>query len=132
MLLSEILKDIIKNNININLIPIINNYKRNTYVLYSNIDITDGDTKNYIYSDIYLNNNNEYNVKICIFKNLNKDPKYRHGLRLIENNIDPDIEYTFSKKLTLREKRTNKKFKDIELSSNYTYNIDNWNIPIIN
>lgn len=128
MLLSDFLFELSKEYIRTKILTIDDNF-RNIYLVYMNIDITSGNKKYYLYSDIYLDDNRDWIVRQCLHNN-DKDPKYRHAFRLIENNIQSDLEFILTRKLTKLRISKNKDFIDEELSTDTTYKITDWNIPI--
>ena len=125
MLLSDVIEKIIVNQISSSILPIIDSYNLDSYIAYMNIDIEDGDNKYYLYSDIYLNFNKHYIIKVGFHKG-NKDPKYRHGLRVIDNNITSDLEFHLSDKCSRLRMDRNKDYEDVEISDSYSYNVDKW------
>ena len=75
--------------------------------------------------NIDIDLNKDYIIKVGFHKG-DKDPKYRHGLRVIDNNITSDLEYYLTKKLTKTKMARNEDYEDIELSDSYSYNVDKW------
>ena len=120
MLISEILIKIIKDNIQNNIISIIDNYNKNSFVAFSNYTITSNGDKYYYISDIYLNDHREYVVRICNTTNERK-------LRVIDNNIKSDIEITFTPKLTIIRVDKSESYLDTDIDdSSYESEIKNW------
>ena len=125
MILSDVIENIVKNQIRISIEPIIDSYNPLSYISYMHIDITDGNKKFYLFSDVYIDLNRDYIIKVGFHKG-DKDPKYRHGLRVIDNNITSDLEYYLTKKLTKTKMTRNKDYEDIEISDSYSYNVNKW------
>lgn len=125
MLLSDVIENIVKNQIRISIEPIIDSYNPLSYISYMHIDITDGNKKFYVFSDVCTDLNKDYIIKVGFHKG-DKDPKYRHGLRVIDNNITSDLEYYLTKKLTKTKMIRNEDYEDIEISDSYSYNVDKW------
>jgi len=120
MLISEILIKIIKENIQNNIISIIDNYNKNSFVAFSNYTITSNNDKYYYISDIYLDDHRDYIIRICNTTNERK-------LRVIDNNIKSDIEITFTPKLTLIRVDKSESYLDIDIDdSSYESEIKNW------
>lgn len=120
MLISEILINIIKDNIQNNITSIIDNYNKNSFVAFSNYTITNNDNKYYYISDIYLDDHRDYIIRIC-------NTTDKRTFRVIDNNMKSDIEIAFTPKLTLIRVDKSESYLDIDIDdSSYESEIKNW------